>query len=181
MSMPVVARCSGLMFCRVWLFAAFLFSLVSTESAAQTVKIHLVNSTNGSPVTNLNVLVFFGVREKANGQPEDSHKLLDKHATPDVRLVTDTSGETHFDIPNPIPERFYIHAELAGPMWDCPCLVRVVTEEMLRKGFTITNSREDLSPGKFSTQAKPGEILFRLKPTPLWVRVFWPLLVDHRL
>ena len=58
MSMLVVTPCSGLMLRRVWLFAPLLFSLVGTESAAQTVKIRLVNSTNGSPVTNLKIFVF---------------------------------------------------------------------------------------------------------------------------
>ncbi len=167
------------MFRRVWLFAPLLFSLVGTESAAQTVKIRLVNSTNGSPVTNLKIFVF-GVSGKANAQPENTQKLLDKHATPDVRLVTDGNGEAHLDLPNPAPDHFYVHAELAGPVWDCTCLVRVVTEEVLRKGRTISNSQEG-SPGNFSTQPEPGEIVFRLKATPWWVRVFWPLLVDHRL
>ena len=178
--MPVVTRRSGLMFRRVWLFASLLFLLVGVEGDAETVKIRLVNSTNGSPVTNLNILVF-GVSGKANAQPEESRKMLDKHATPDVRLITNSNGEAHFDLPNPAPDHFYIHAELAGPVWDCTCLVRVVTEEVLRKGRTISNSQEGLSPGNFSTKPESGEIVFRLKPTPWWVRVFWPLLVDHRL
>jgi len=168
------------MFRRVWLFAPLLILFVGTESAAQTVKIRLVNSTNGNPVTNLKILVF-GVRGKADAQPEGPQKLLDKHATPDVRLVTDAKGEAHFDLPKPSPDHFYIHAELAGPVWDCTCFERVVTEEVLRKGQTTSNAEEEISPGNFSTQPKPGEILFRLKPTPWWVRVFWPLLVDHRL
>jgi hypothetical protein len=153
------------MFRRVWFFAPLIVSLVGMDSAAQTVKIRLVNSTNGSPVTNLRIFVF-GVSGNANAQPEDPQKLLDKHATPDVRLVTDTSGEAHFDLPNPAPDHFYIHAELAGPAWDCTCLVRIITEEMLRKGQTISNSREDLSPRNFSTQPEPSEIVFRLRPTP---------------
>ena len=180
MSMLVVTRCSGFMFRRVWLFAPLLILFVGTESAAQTVKIRLVNSTNGNPVTNLKILVF-GVRGKADAQPEGPQKLLDKHATPDVRLVTDANGEAHFDLPNPAPDHFYIHGKLAGPVWDCTCLARLVTEEVLRKGRTISTSQEGLSPGNISTQPEPGEIVFRLKPTPWWVRVFWPLLVDHRL
>jgi hypothetical protein len=178
MSMPVVTRCSGLMSHRLWLFAPLLFSLVGTESAAQTVRIRLVNSTNGTPMTNLKISVF-GVSGKANAQPEDPRRLLDKHATPDVRLVTDANGEAHFDLPNPAPDHFYIH-ELPGPAWDCTCLVRVVTEEVSLKRRTISNSQEGLSPGNVSTQPAPGEIVFRLKPTPWWVRVFWPLLVDYR-
>jgi hypothetical protein len=113
--MPAFTCCSGLMFRRVWLFVSLVFSLAGTESVAQTVKIRLVNSTNGSPVTNLKLFVF-GVRGKANAQPQDPQKLLDSHATPDVRLVTDTHGEAHFDLPNPAPDHFYIHAELAGPV-----------------------------------------------------------------
>jgi hypothetical protein len=175
----VVTRCSGLMFRRVWLFLPLLLSLVGTASSAQAVKIRLVNSTNGSPVTNLKVFVF-GVIGKANAQPEDPQKLLDKHATPDRRLVTDANGEAQFDLPNPAPDHFYIHAELDGPVWDCTCLVRVVTEEVLQKGRTISNSQEGLSPGKFSTQLKPGQIVFRLKPTPWWVRVLWPLFLEPK-
>lgn len=168
------------MFRRVGLYVPLLFSLAGMESAAQGVKVRLVNSTNGSPVTNLKISVF-GFSGKANAQPEDPQKLLDKHATPDVRLVTDANGKAHFDLPNPVPDHFYIHAELAGPVWDCTCLVRLVTEEVLRKGQTIRNSQEGCSPGHFSSQPEPGEIVFRLKPTPWWVRVFWPLFVDHRL
>jgi len=179
MSLPVVTVAQVSCVRRVWLFAPLLFSLVVTECAAHTVKIRLVNSTNGSPVTNLKIFVF-GVSGKANAQPEDPQKFLDKHAAPDVRLLTDANGEAHFDLPNPAPDHFYVHAELEGPVWDCTCLVRVVTEEVLRKGLTISNSQEGLSPGKFSTQPEPGEIVLRLTPTPWWVRVFWPLLVDHR-
>jgi hypothetical protein len=175
----VVTRCSGIMFRRVWLFASLLFSLVGTASSAQTIKIRLVNSTNGSPVTNLKIFVF-GISGKADGQPEDPQKFLGKHATTDQRLVTDTNGEAHFDLPNPAPDHFYIHAELDGPVWDCTCLVRVVTEEVLQKGQIIRNSQEGRSPGKLSTQPKPREIVFRLKPTPWWVRVVWPLFLEPK-
>jgi hypothetical protein len=30
-----------------------------------------------------------------------------------------------------------------------------------------------------SIQPQPGEILFRIRPTALWVRMFWPFLVDR--
>ena len=176
----MVSRYSGLMFWRVCLFTPLLFSIVGTESFAQTIKIHLVNSTNGSPVTKLEILVF-GVSGKANAQSEDPRKLLDKHATPDLRLLTDSNGEAQFDLHNPAPDHFYVHAKLGGPVWDCTCLVRVVTEEVLQKGRVISNHQENLSPGKFSTQSKQGEIVFRLRPTPWWARALWPLLVDHRL
>src|SRR5260370_40242739 len=108
MESVVVSLSSGYMVRRVWVFAPLLFSLVGTESAAQTVKIRFVNSTNGSPVTNLKIFVF-GVSGKANAQPEDPQKLLDKHPTPDVRLVTNANGEAHFDLPNHAPDNFYIH------------------------------------------------------------------------
>ena len=104
--------------------------------------------------------------------------MLDKHAAPDVRLVTDANGEAHFDLPNPAPNHFYIHAELAGPVWDCPCLVRVVTEDVLRKGLLIRNAEDERSPGKLQAQPTPGEILFRLKPLPWWAHVLWPLVKD---
>jgi hypothetical protein len=99
--------------------------------------------------------------------------LLNNHAAPDLRLITNANGETQFDLRNPAPDHFYIEAKLSIPVWDCNYPVQVVTEEILKTGQTISNSQEDRSPGKFSTQSKAGEIVFRLKPTPWWVRVFW--------
>ncbi len=162
------------------LFAPLLLLLVGTDTFAQTVKIRLVNSTNGSPVADRKILIF-GLSAKTNVQQENPPELLGKHATPDLHLSTDANGETQFDLPIPAPAHFYVHAELHGPVWDCTCLVRVLTEEMLQKGLTISNAQDGRSPGKFSIQQKAGEVVFRLKPTPWWVQVFWPFLIDHRL
>lgn len=176
----MVRRRSCLIAQLVWCLSLLLLALVGTDSFGQTVKIRLVNSTNGNPVTNQRISIS-GISGKATTPGEERQKLLDKHAIPDLRLATDVSGKTQFDLPNPVPSYFYIHAELSGPVWDCSCLVRVATEEVLQKGLTISNVQDGLSPGKFSTQPNAGEIVFRLKPTPWWVRVFWPLLADHRL
>jgi hypothetical protein len=74
---------------------------------------------------------------------------FDKHAAPDMRLVTDANGEAHFDLPNRAPDHFYVHAELDGPVWDCTCLVRVVTEEVLRKGLQLVIAKKVFRPGNF--------------------------------
>jgi hypothetical protein len=131
-------------------------------------------------VANRKILIF-GLSAKINAEQENRHNLLDKHSIPELRLSTDANGETQFDLPSPAPAHFYVRAELSGRVWDCTCLVRVATEEMLQKGLAISNGQDGRSPGKFSIQAKAGEVVFRLKPTPWWVQVFWPFLIDHRL
>src|SRR5271156_1908724 len=71
------------------------------------------------------------------------------------------------------PTNFFVRAVLRPPVWDCSCLVTVPTDELKRKGLWI-GPHDDAS-----IQPQPGEILFRIRPTALWVRVFWPLLVDR--
>ena len=171
---------SGLIYRRVWLSAPLLFSLVGTVSFAQTVKIRLVNTANGDSIRHERVFVS-GISGKANTPEEERQKLLSKHAAPDLRLETDANGETQFDLPNPAPTHFYIRPVLSPSVWDCTCTVQVKTEEVMQKGITIRNVQDGSSPGKFTVQPRGGEVVFRLKPTPWWVQVFWPLLVDHRL
>jgi hypothetical protein len=73
----------------------------------------------------------------------------------------------------PPPAYFYVRAVLPPPVWDCRCVVTVSTEELLRKELWV-GSHDDAP-----IQLQPGEILFRIRPTALWVRVFWPFLVDR--
>jgi hypothetical protein len=72
-----------------------------------------------------------------------------------------------------VPPYFYVRAALSGRHWDCFCAPRVVTEELVQKGIVVKNAEAKAEP---PIQPKPSEILFALRPTPLWVRLFWPLL-----
>jgi hypothetical protein len=91
----------------------------------------------------------------------------------DMTLVTDVKGETTFDLPKSVPSHFYVRAVLNGRHWDCFCASRVATEELEQKGIVVKNAEGEGGP---SIQPKPREILFALRPTPWWVRLFWPLL-----
>jgi hypothetical protein len=177
-STQVITIGSGFVYRRVWLFAPLLFSLVGIVSFAQTVKIHLVNTANGDPIRNATVFVS-GISGNANNSDEERQKLLSKHYAPDLRLETDANGETQLDLPNPAPIYFYIRPVLRPSVWDCTCSVQVNTQQVMQKGMTIRNAQDESTPGKFAVQPRVGEVVFRLKPTPWWVQVFWPLLVDH--
>lgn len=164
----------------IWFFALLLLPCVNTTCFGQTVKIRIVNASNESPVKKQKVSVS-GISGKEETQEEAHRKLLTKPTTPDLRLVTDAQGEAQFELPKTAPAYFYVRAELSGPVWDCTCLVRVSTEGVMQKGFMVSPHEDEGSGSKPSIRLKPGEILFRLRPTPWWVRVLWPLLIDHRL
>jgi hypothetical protein len=161
----------------IWCLVLLLLPLFGTTCFAQAINIRLVNTTNGSAVKNRRISIF-GISGNMSMGQQDPHELLTKHAVPDLRLVSAANGEATFELPRPAPAYFYVHVELGGPVWDCTCLVRVVTEELMQKGLEISNAQDERSPGMFRTQRTPGEIHFRLRPTPWWVRVLWPLVKD---
>jgi hypothetical protein len=128
---------------------------------------------DGKPLAAHTILVS-GIKGNADTPNETRRKLIAKHPSADVTLVTDTQGRVRFDFPTAPPANFYVRALLRPPGWDCSsCLVTVRTEVLMRKGLWV-GSRDDAS-----IQPQPGEILFRIRPTASWQRVFWPLLVDR--
>jgi hypothetical protein len=153
--------------------AVLLSGFTSLACFGQTVQIRIVNVANERPVTKQKITVA-GISGKEDSQQEARRKLITKPTTPDLRLVTDDNGDAQFELPKPAPLHFYVRAELSGPLWDCSCLVRVSTEEVIQKGVMF--SFEGLR-NKPRIQPKPGEILFRLRATSRWVRVLWPLLI----
>jgi len=159
--------------CRyIWFFALLLLPCIDTACFGQTVKIRIVNATNESPAKSHTVSIS-GISGNGDTEAEEKRKLLTKPTTPDLRLVTDANGEVQFELPKPAPAYFFVRPELSAPVWDCTCLLRVSTEELMQKGLVTRNAYAGGNP---SIQSKPGEILFRLKPLPLWARVLWPLL-----
>ena len=155
--------------------ALFLLPFLGTTCFAQAITIRLVNTTNGSPVEGQKISIF-GISGKTGIPEQHPHELLKKDAVPDLRLISNDRGEATFEQPRPAPAFFYVHVKLSGPVWDCTCLVRVVTEEVMKKGLEISNPQDDRSPGRFRSQPTPGEIHFRLRPTSRWVRLLWPLI-----
>jgi hypothetical protein len=162
---------------RVWYFALLLLPFAETYSFAQTVKIRLVNTVHGSPVKDRRISIF-GINGNIGTLEKHPQEMLAKNAVPDLRLVSSVNGEAALELPRPAPPYFYVLAELRGPVWDCPCLVRVFTEDVLHKGLVISNAADQRTPGEFQTHPTPGEILFRLKPLPWWVHILWPVVKD---
>jgi hypothetical protein len=163
----------------IWFFALFLFPFISMTCPGQTVRVRIVDSTNERPLDKQKVSVS-GINGKERTQEEARRRLITKPTTPDLRIVTDAQGEAQFELPKPVPAYIYVRAEVSGPLWDCTCLLRVSTEELIQKGFVVTTDDNESSRRKSPIQPNPGEILLRLRPTPWWMRVLWPLLIDHR-
>jgi hypothetical protein len=152
--------------------AVLLSGFVSFACFGQTVTVRIVNAGNGKPVAAQKILVT-GIKGNGDTPDEARRKLIAKHTSPDVTLITDAQGRVRFDLPPAPPANFYVRAVLRPPVWDCSCLVTVPTEELMRKGLRV-GPHDDAS-----IQPQPGEILFRIRPTALLVRAFWPFLVDR--
>lgn len=159
-----------------WCLALLLSTPACTACFGQTVEIRLVNVSNESPVKKKSLLIY-GISGNTRFPQQESSKYFYNPPKPDFRLVTDAKGEAEFELPKPLPPYFYVHAELSGPRWDCDCLVRVSTEELMQKGLRVTNA-DHLEAGfpKSPARPKPGEILFLLKPTPWW-ELWWRTLL----
>jgi len=155
-------------------FALRLFLCANTVCFAQTITIRLVDLTNQSPISNQHVYVF-GLSGKAEMKEEKVRLELSNPLAADMTLVTDIKGEATFDLPKSVPPYFYVRAQLSGRHWDCFCGPRIATAELVQKGIVVRNDERKAEP---SIQPKAKELLFALRPTPWWVRVFWPLLKD---
>jgi hypothetical protein len=160
-------------------YALMLLFLICVTSTCfgQTVTIRIVNEANESAVKNQKLLIS-GISGNVSSPEKEQQRLLAKPPVPDLRLMTDDKGEAKFELPKPAPDHFYVRAELSGPRWDCTCLARVSTEDVIRKGLKFKSAYNE---GSSTAQPKRGEILFALRSTPWWVQVFWPFLIDHRL
>jgi hypothetical protein len=162
---------------RTALVSGLVFALLTVTNIAcfgQTVIIRIVNVTNKSPVRNRYIYVS-GITGKVLSEQDERRKLLTKPISPELRLVTDANGEAQFELPKPAPSYFYVRAVLSIPHWDCTCVVRVSTEELMHKGFMTRSPYAERTPAKESMQPKPGEVLFGLRPTPWWWRILYPI------
>lgn len=161
--------CKG---CAAHLALVFLFC-VSATCVSQTVTIRIVDLTNGRPEGNIAVYVS-GLNGNALDKDE-RRKLHSKPISADLRMTTDTNGEAGFSLPTSVSDHFYVRAVLNGSHWDCSCTVRVPTNKVLQEGFTVTSPYADRKHEQ-PARPKPGELIFGLRPLPLWVRALWPIL-----
>jgi hypothetical protein len=134
-----------------WCFTLFLFPYAACFG--QTITIHVVNVTNGHPLSKQHISI--------SGLPD----------SPELRLVTDPNGKVQFELPKPTPIHFAVRADLSPDShWYCSCVTFVTAEEVIQKGL-IAGPDDKVHV----VQPTPGEILFRARPTPWWVRLLYPL------
>lgn len=156
-------------------FALLLFSALNLVCFGQMVTVRIVNVTNGSPVGNERVYIS-GMSGRASGEEDVRLKLTTKPIHADLTLTTDGKGEVAFVLPKPTPAYFYVRTAVSESHWDCTCLVRISREELVQKGLVTLSPYASKTSPKPQIQPKPGEVLFALRPLPLWARIFYPLL-----
>jgi len=151
-----------------------LLSCVNTACFGQTVVVRIVNAKNERPMRNRPIYIF-GISGKVATDRDERYKLITKHISPDLKLMSDANGEAQFQLPKPAPVYFYVRAVLSGPRWDCTCLLRVATVEVMQKGFMVRSPWAEHTRTGTSIQPKPGEVLFALRAMPWWLQVLYPL------
>ena len=154
-----------------WFVLLFL-CCVNTAGLAQRVTIRLIN-LNERPFQNKQVYVS-GLSAQTASLKEEHLKLTGKPIRADLSLLTDSKGETAFDLPNPPPAYVYVRPVFSERVWDCSCLIRVPTEELLHKGFIFT-SPAALKKPKPSIQLKAREIWFVMGRLALWFQLLYPV------
>lgn len=151
------------------------FCCLNPACLGQTVTIRVVNVTNGSPVGNERVYIS-GISGKAAGEEEELLKLKTKPIRADQTLTTNGKGEVEFILPQPAPGYFYVRTAVNESHWDCSCLVRISTDELVQKGFVRLSPNAARASTTPQIHPKPGEVVFALRPLSLWIRFFFPLL-----
>jgi len=154
-----------------WFVLLFL-CCVNPASFGQRVTIRVIN-LNETPFKNKQVYVS-GLSAQAASWKEEHLKLTGKPIRADLSLLTHSKGETAFDLPSPPPAYVYVRPVFNERVWDCTCLIRVPTDELLQKGFIFISSaaRKKAKP---SIQPKAGEVLFVMRRTPLWWQLLYPI------
>jgi hypothetical protein len=154
-----------------WRVLLFL-CCVNATSFSQRVTIRIVD-VNQTPFKNKQVYIS-GLSVPAASWKEEHLKLTGKPIRADLSLLTDSKGETGFDLPSPRPAYVYVRPVFSERVWDCTCLIRVPADELLQKGFIFFSS-DARKKAKRSIQPKVGEVLFVMRRTPLWWQLFYPI------
>ena len=155
----------------LWFVSLFL-CCVNAASFGQRVTIRVINF-DGKPFKNKQVYVS-GLSEQAASKKDERLNLTGKQIRADLSLLTDSKGETALDLPNLAPAFVYVRPVFSERVWNCTCLVHVLTDRLLREGFIHMSFVERNKP-KPSIQPKPGEILFVMGRTPLWWQLLYPI------
>ena len=154
------------MSCRfVWCLVTAILLSFSAACFGQTVTIRVINIANGNPLGN---------------QPVAISLLHEGGSTdkPNLSLLTDANGEAEFELPKPPPPHFAVRVSLNDARWYCDCLALVTTEDVMQKGLLTRSPDNEGTRTAPVLKQEPGEILFRARSTPWWVRLLYPLVKD---
>ena len=118
-----------------------LLVCVNTTCSAQTVRIRVVDVTNGSPIPKQQISVS-GLYGK------------------ELILVTDANGEVQFELPKPSSAQFAVRADINYARWYCACLAFVTTAEVIQKGFMAKAPDDDANFLAYIEKAKIRGMIF---------------------
>jgi hypothetical protein len=107
--------------------ASVLLTCLATLCLPQQVTVRIINAANGRPLAKQAVSVSF--LYDGNYDKEVPEK---RPAT--ANLKTDSNGEAHFELPEPVPVHFSAQARLDWSRWKCGCGILGSTDDLLRKG-----------------------------------------------
>ena len=92
---------------------------------------------------------------------------------PILHSETDKEGEARFVLPDPAPAHLSVRVKLGSPYWHCGCGAFAETQEVIRDGIVDSAAK----PKAFS-KAKPGEILFVVRPLSFFERLLYPVMKE---
>jgi len=137
--------------------ATLLAPLVCSACFAQSVTVRVINGGDGRGLAKQDVAVQYFY--------ENPTKV-----TPAIHLETDSSGETQFSIPQPVPAHLFVHVTLTSE-WHCACGFMGDTPKGIDSGIL-----EDVpTKTKSAPQVRPGYIIIVARPLSFIERLLYPL------
>ena len=136
--------------------------LLCQFSFAQAVEVRVVNGNNGDPLPKQAVSVQL-LYEKP---PQTS---------PPLRIETDASGEAHFRLPDPPPDRLDVKLALTSEHWHCGCWVMAHTGDVIDKGVVDATPPNKAKASAAPANAGPGQIVFIVRPFTFSEKLLYPL------
>ncbi len=118
--------------CLIWFLALFL----SPFCSAQIIRIRVVNSSNGPPLSKQSVSVNL-LYDKGQKAPAKYETFLS--------LETDAKGEAQFGLPEPAPAHIWIQVRLTSEHWHCGCMALATTQDVIQKGMSYSESTTSIN------------------------------------
>jgi hypothetical protein len=151
--------------------AAFLLLWVGPFCLAQAITIRVIDARDGRPLLKQAVSVSFLYDKKYD-------KEIPQKRPAALNFETDSNGEAHFKLPEPVPAHFSAQARLDESRWKCACGILGSTDDLLRKGagWPVATTHSKKSADLFNPV--PGGILFVARPLSFFERLFYPIMKE---